>query len=411
LLKSWDKYFYLQDSDKISKELIKKGSVTLPGKQILASFDKIVQGISKRYSENIPDVFSDKEGNLSKASIEIDLEKPGYLSSSKSITVKIGETHTVQGKIEDDSVYISTIASGDDSPPKFLIEGIVNVLIGRLVLAGYFPRPFISTSEVLGISLFYKELDAAKSVLVEELQRLKKDEGYKNGINPFELVEKMSSRYAAPIKDNIRFTRDIGEIQKIGTSTDSKHLVDKLKFMMDGYFRKVDKGEIRFISKARKKRRFDIPLYLGSTAARELTILFFFLGHIAEEGMILMIDEPESHLSPANQIEIARLLALCVNAGLKVFITTHSDFLIKEFNNLIMLSQDFKGKKDFLKKNSGIYSERDFLKPESVNAYICKDGTLKKCFVDKKGMDINSFDETIDEINRISDELDFLTDD
>ena len=34
---------------------------------------------------------------------------------------------------------------------------------------------------------------------------------------------------------------------------------------------------------------------------------------------------------------MARLLAMLVNAGIYVAITTHSDYIIKEFNTLLML--------------------------------------------------------------------------
>ncbi|CAN2050519.1 hypothetical protein GMMP1_970008 [Candidatus Magnetomoraceae bacterium gMMP-1] len=138
--------------------------------------------------------------------------------------------------------------------------------------------------------------------------------------------------------------------------------------------------------------------------------MYFFLKHEAKKGQLLMIDEPESHLSPANQILMARLLARCVNSGLKIFISTHSDYLIKEFNNLIMLGNEFKGKAEFLKSKKNPYSKSDYLKMESVSAYICENGGLTTCNIDQKGMDIHSFDNTIDEINRISDDLDFLTD-
>ena len=107
---------------------------------------------------------------------------------------------------------------------------------------------------------------------------------------------------------------------------------------------------IRFISKARKHGKFDIPLYLASSSARGLSDLYFFLKHVARKDQLLIIDEPESHLDTANQIEMARLLVRCVNSGLKVLITTHSDYLIKEFNNLIMLNQDFSGNRKVFKK-------------------------------------------------------------
>ncbi len=176
--------------------------------------------------------------------------------------------------------------------------------------------------------------------------------------------------------------------------------------MLGGYFEQADK-EVRFISKVRKKEQFNIPLYLASTSARGFADLYFYLKHKASKGDILMIDEPESHLHPANQILMARLLAFCVNSGLKVFISTHSDYIIREFNNLIMLSNSFDGKEEFLKNNT--YGEGDFLKPESVSAYICEKGGLTKCKIDKKGMDMPSFDDTIDKINNIADELDYLT--
>lgn len=42
---------------------------------------------------------------------------------------------------------------------------------------------------------------------------------------------------------------------------------------------------------------------------------------------IVMIENPEAHLHPRGQTEIARLIALCVEAGVQVIIETHSDHL------------------------------------------------------------------------------------
>jgi hypothetical protein len=38
-----------------------------------------------------------------------------------------------------------------------------------------------------------------------------------------------------------------------------------------------------------------------------------------------------------NQLKMARLKVRLVNNGINVFITTHSDYIIKEFNNLLGL--------------------------------------------------------------------------
>ena len=102
---------------------------------------------------------------------------------------------------------------------------------------------------------------------------------------------------------------------------------------------------------------------------------------------------------------MARLLVFCVNSGLKVLITTHSDYLIKEINNLIMLNSDFEGKRKFLKDHKKNYNEHDRLKPESIRAYACQGGTLKPCEIDDTGIDMPIFDDAIDSINQISNEL------
>ena len=261
--------------------------------------------------------------------------------------------------------------------------------------------PYLLSAVRLSISLFYKELDFTKNRLVEELQNLSDDKRF----DPFRFLEKQSARYAQPIKDNIDFTRDLWYTQK----EKSQLTMDKqrsVEAMMDAYY-KVTKDEIQFISKKRGKNRFVIPLHLASSSAQGLSDLYFYLKHRAAPGQILIIDEPESHLSPSNQILMARLLVFCVNKGLKVLITTHSDYIVKEINNLIILHTNFEKKEEFLEIHKKDYTENDHLDPHSVRAYICENGGLRQCNIDERGIDgMTVFDKTIENINRVSAELD-----
>jgi len=88
---------------------------------------------------------------------------------------------------------------------------------------------------------------------------------------------------------------------------------------------------------------------------------------------------------------------------LKVLITTHSDYLIKELNNLIMLSGLIPNNNE-MRKSHG-YEQNDFLDPASVKAYVAENGELTSCEVDELGMDMPVFDKTIDRINRTSNAL------
>lgn len=271
----------------------------------------------------------------------------------------------------------------------------------RWLLENEFPEPFILSAERFGISLFFRELDFTKNQLVDILQKLGNDD--KNKISPYIFIDKTTSRYALPIKDNIDYTRSIPERRKNKSEIYDNKLFDNIKDMMGGYYQSSSE-DIHFISKARKSnKKFKIPLHLASSSARGVSDLYFFLRHVAEKNHLVIIDEPESHLDTRNQIFLARLLASLVRAGLKVLITTHSDYLIKEINNLIMLSSPFAEKNEVVKNLK--YNLDDFLKPCWIRAYIAEENQLKPCQVDKFGIDMPMFDKTIDDINRTANEL------
>ena len=96
-------------------------------------------------------------------------------------------------------------------------------------------------------------------------------------------------------------------------------------------------------------------LHSASSTVKSLFGLWFYLENQAKKGDVLMIDEPELNIHPENQRKIARVLAMLVNAGLNVVVSTHSDYIVRELNSLIMLSGD-KGKK--LRENMAIKRTR-----------------------------------------------------
>ena len=264
-----------------------------------------------------------------------------------------------------------------------------------------FPQPFILSAERFGISLFYKELDFTKSQLVDMLQKMGNDSN-RDSQSPFDLIDKTTSRYAQPIKDNIDYTRSIYDIQKERSPLANDKLFDDIESLMGGYY-EASEDAIFFRAETEGKRKFDIPLHLASSSARGLADLYFYLRHKAAKNDLLIIDEPESHLDTYNQILLARILARSVRAGIKVLITTHSDYIIKEINNLIMLSQLGDDNGDTLRSLN--YSESDQLDPSSVRAYVAQDHSLTPANVDEFGIDMPVFDDTIDKINRVSRKL------
>lgn len=58
-------------------------------------------------------------------------------------------------------------------------------------------------------------------------------------------------------------------------------------------------------------------------------------------GEVLFLDEPEVNLHPAYQTQLAAFIAELIDAGVKVFLSTHSDYLLEAVNKNIK-SGDFK---------------------------------------------------------------------
>ena len=73
----------------------------------------------------------------------------------------------------------------------------------------------------------------------------------------------------------------------------------------------------------------------SSSMVSELAPLVLYLRGIVNPGDTLIIEEPESHLHPRAQTQIAITLARLVRAGVRVIITTHSDWLLEQIGNLV----------------------------------------------------------------------------
>ncbi len=83
----------------------------------------------------------------------------------------------------------------------------------------------------------------------------------------------------------------------------------------------------------------NLPLTRASSMVSELAPVALYLRHLVQPGDVLIIEEPESHLHPAMQVAFTRELAAAVRAGIRVIVTTHSEWLLEELANLVRLSQ------------------------------------------------------------------------
>ena len=83
----------------------------------------------------------------------------------------------------------------------------------------------------------------------------------------------------------------------------------------------------------------EIRLNQTSSMVSELAPLVLYLRGLVRPGDTLIIEEPEAHLHPGAQADMAVVLARLVRAGVRVIITTHSDWLLQEIGNLIRVGE------------------------------------------------------------------------
>ena len=83
----------------------------------------------------------------------------------------------------------------------------------------------------------------------------------------------------------------------------------------------------------------DLPLANASSMVSELAPVVLYLRHIVDPDNVLIVEEPESHLHPAMQVAFTRQLAALVNAGVRVIVTTHSEWLLEELANIVRRSE------------------------------------------------------------------------
>ena len=110
--------------------------------------------------------------------------------------------------------------------------------------------------------------------------------------------------------------------------------------LLSGRF--VREGKADFIDVSDGRR---LPAKLWSSGQQEAQPLTFLLQHYCARPTLanpIFIEEPEAHLFPASQRTMTELIALAFNShqpSLRMFLTTHSPYILTTINNLLLAGQ------------------------------------------------------------------------
>jgi hypothetical protein len=267
------------------------------------------------------------------------------------------------------------------------------------MLLRFLGHTHVLTAERAAIQLFSRELSLKRTELVDELLKLKNSPRADAGHALGDMLEQRAQRYPLAIRNSLLIANDLTRHKAKNSSF--APLADLLeRGLLGGTIRIDENGEMLFHPNESDTR---LSLHLASSSVKSLAGLSFYLRHIADKGQFLIIDEPELNLHPDNQRRVARVLARLVRSGVKVLISTHSDYIIRELNNLIMLSADKDGS---VRQRLG-YDEAETLSPSQVGAYLFDPERANPIEVTPTGIEVATIDREINALNTVSQDIFF----
>lgn len=135
-----------------------------------------------------------------------------------------------------------------------------------------------------------------------------------------------------------------------------------------------------------------LPLMRASSMVSELAPVVLFLRYMVRRNSVLIVEEPESHLHPEMQVEFTRQLAAMVHSGIRVIVTTHSEWVLEELSNLVLASKVSK------KRRKGLSSGSVALAPNEVGAWLFQQkkrprgSVVTELELERSGLYSSSFD-------------------
>ena len=414
-LYTWRKVFPIEiNHDKIT-ELITDGVTRIELEEYVQKVDRIIAQGCQTYTQELSNIFAASSDRFKNTEFECILETENIrLLDQYNITINFGEGSLFSiTKSQDSTELVITLVGEKEKVkiPHFIIEKFISDALKNIIFRNKLPRPFIASSERTGAAIFRKDLNFDRNRLLEEIGSVGEN------LDRTELLLKDYGDYALPIKTNVDFIRRLETIVKKNSFIYDTHpdILEQFADIIGGEYSVTRNDELYYLPTG---KRVKLSMDESSSAVRSLLDIGFYLRHEAQPGDLLMIDEPELNLHPENQRRVASLFARLVNIGIKVFITTHSDYIIKELNTLIMLNHD----KTHLKKIAETegYKPEELLSAEKIKVYIADEDLVKldgksrktKCqtlinaaISPELGIEARSFDQTIETMNRIQEAI------
>ncbi len=116
-------------------------------------------------------------------------------------------------------------------------------------------------------------------------------------------------------------------------------------------------------------KKLRLPIHTASSLVRAVAGLDLCLKNQAKPGDLVVIDELEMNAHPEAQLALTEFVAMLVNRGLRVVMTTHSPYVVEHLNNLMAAARVPSRKQEELASHFRLKRREAFLPSDKVAAY------------------------------------------
>ena len=401
-------YIESKSLDKIVKHLSEHKEFTLH-RELVESF---IQDVASNIKTNLGSIFGIGDNAVSKLFSQFNL----------SLTLSEGDFERIIklpcrliSKNGDREIGIIKEASSDKIIYQINEENSTierNSLMGLRLMINHFFRLLcfrniggvrMLTVERNSIYTFKTELSLGRNELIDRIQQ----KSGRSELDILDMVNSSSRRYPLAVRSSLRIANDLENIQKINSPYYKiAELIEK--GILQGNVKITRNGDVEFISDKAGKTKH-LPIHLASSIVKTMSSLVIYLKHIARKGDLLIIDEPEMNFHPNVQISLMRIFAILSKLDLRIIISTHSDYMIREVNNFIMAGTIYPKDPQLIQVLG--YEENMLLNKNNIAVKYFNYGKLKRLLdvvdikVEDEGFAIESIDNTINDQNRITETL------
>lgn len=275
------------------------------------------------------------------------------------------------------------------------IRNIINIFTITTFKDFFYKRLFIFPSERNALTYMGEEVVFSK---------------YEEGLKQYIKKSKSYSNIPRPISDHILLIKQIKKRYGYERAITNKK-ISELSYLIE---KDILSGKV-MISKDKlypksigfkfgDKEEDKLGISSSSSIVKGLAIFDLYLQYMANEGDLVVIDEPEMNLHPEAQVKLIEFICILVNRGIKFIITTHTPYIVDHLINLVKAKDS---RKESVEEKFFLKNKEAFLSPDQLGVYFFSDeGKVRSIFDEKeRTIDWRTFGEVSQKISDIYFEL------